>query len=128
MAVQFAGYGWTGSTAVLSDAMESIVNVIAASFALWVLRFAGRPADRAHPYGYGKLEFFSAVFEGGLIAIAGGIILFEATQAFFRGPSLRQLDLGLVVLGAASATLLASISSVSDGRHNPHPHSRRTAS
>ena len=130
MSVKFAGYGWTGSTAVLSDAMESIVNVIAAFFALSVLRFAGRPADREHPYGYGKLEFFSAVFEGGLIAIAAGLILFEATQAFFRGPDLRQLDLGLlIVLGAGIGNAILgfylvrigkrthSLTLIADGQH-----------
>ena len=63
LAVKYAAYRMTGSTAILSDALESITNVVAALFAVSVLVFAGRPADRNHPYGHGKMEFFSAVFE-----------------------------------------------------------------
>ena len=68
LVAKYFAYEMTGSTAVLSDALESIVNVVAAIFALGSLFFAGRPADRNHPYGHGKIEFFSAVFEGGMIA------------------------------------------------------------
>ncbi len=117
MAVKFLGYARTGSTAVLSDAMESIVNVVAASFALWALRFAGKPADRAHPYGHGKLEYFSAVFEGGLIVLAAGLIVYEAAWALWRGPNLRQLDLGLaIVLGAGVGNALLGLYLVRIGR------------
>ena len=63
--VKFFAYQLTGSTAVLSDALESIVNVVAARFAIRSLLFAGRPADRNHPYGHGKIEYFAAAFEGG---------------------------------------------------------------
>ena len=63
---------------MLSNAMESIVNVVAAGFGIWSLLFAGRPADRNHPYGHGKIEFFSAAFEGGLIAFAAILIVYEA--------------------------------------------------
>ena len=66
LGAKFVAYRLTDSTAILSDAMESIVNVVAAMFALGGLVFAGRPADRNHPYGHGKIEFFSAAFEGGL--------------------------------------------------------------
>jgi cation diffusion facilitator family transporter len=117
MAAKFFGYASTGSTAVLSDAMESIVNVVAAGFALWALRFAGRPADRAHPYGHGKLEYFSAVFEGGLIVVAAGLILYEAVLALWRGPDLRRLDLGLaIVLGAGIGNALLGLYLVRSGR------------
>ena len=64
LAAKYWAYRLTGSTAILSDALESIVNVVAAVFALGGLVFAGRPADRNHPYGHGKIEFFSAAFEG----------------------------------------------------------------
>jgi hypothetical protein len=70
LAAKYQAYRLTGSTAILSDALESIVNVVAAVFALGGIIFAGRPADRNHPYGHGKIEFFSAAFEGGLIAFA----------------------------------------------------------
>ena len=75
LAAKYQAYRMTGSTAVLSDALESIVNVLAAVFALGGLLFAGRPADRNHPYGHGKIEFFSAAFEGGLIAFASILIV-----------------------------------------------------
>jgi len=101
MAVKFLAYRWTGSTAVLSDAMESIVNVVAAGFALWVLFLAARPAHRSHPYGHGKLEYFSAAFEGGLITLAAGLIVYEAVQTLLRGAVLQRLDVGLaIVVGA----------------------------
>ena len=65
----------TGSSAVLSDALESTVNVVAATFAVFAVRFAAQPADRDHPYGHGKIEFLSAAFEGGLISFAAVMIL-----------------------------------------------------
>src|SRR5258705_1387003 len=94
-------YRLTGSTAILSDALESVVNVVAAVFAIGALIFAGRPADRNHPYGHGKMEFLSAAFEGGLIAFAALVILYEVVQSLIHGVELRSLDLGLaIVLGA----------------------------
>ena len=102
LAAKYQAYRMTGSTAVLSDALESIVNVLAAVFALGGLLFAGRPADRNHPYGHGKIEFFSAAFEGGLIAFASILIVYEAVRSLVAGPDVRQIGLGLlIVLGSA---------------------------
>src|SRR5438128_9861843 len=92
--VKFLAYHLTGSTAVLSDALESIVNVVAALFAIGSLLFAGRPADRNHPYGHGKIEFFSAAFEGGLIAFAAVVIVYEVGRSLLAGPEVRQLGMG----------------------------------
>ena len=64
LGAKYWAYLLTGSTAMLSDALESIVNVVAAVFALGGLLFAGRPADRNHPYGHGKIEFFTAGLRG----------------------------------------------------------------
>lgn len=127
---KFVAYQLTGSTAVLSDALESIVNVIAAIFALGSLVFAGRPADRNHPYGHGKIEYFSATFEGGLITFAATLILYEASRGFLEAPVLRQLDLGLaIILGAGivnaglgwflirTGRLTQSLTLVADGQH-----------
>lgn len=101
-AIKFAGYLLTGSTAVLSDALESIVNVIAAAFVLGTVAFATRPADSNHPYGHGKAEFLSSAFEGGLIAFAAILIVYQAVEALWVGISLRDLDsgIGLMVLAA----------------------------
>jgi cation diffusion facilitator family transporter len=85
LAAKYQAYRLTGSTAILSDALESIVNVVAAVFAIGALIFAGRPADRNHPYGHGKMEFLSAAFEGGLIAFASLVILYEVVQSLIHG-------------------------------------------
>ena len=127
---KFFAYQLTGSHAVLSDALESIVNVAAALFALGSLAFAGRPADRNHPYGHGKIEYFAAAFEGGLIAFAAILIIYEAGRGFFEAPELRQLDLGLAITlgaGLVNAALgwfllrtgraTQSLTLVADGKH-----------
>lgn len=127
---KFFAYQLTGSTAVLSDALESIVNVVAALFALVSLVFAGRPADRNHPYGHGKIEYFAAAFEGGLIAFAAILIIYESGRGFLRTPELRQLDLGLAITLAAglvnaglgwflvrTGKATQSLTLIADGKH-----------
>lgn len=117
LGLKFFAYRLTGSTAVLSDALESIANVVAAIFALGGVIFAGRPADRNHPYGHGKIEFLSAAFEGGLIVFAALVVVFEAVQSLLRGPELRQLDLGLLlVLACGVVNALLGIFLVRSGR------------
>lgn len=98
---KFWAFEMTHSQAVLSDALESIVNVIAAILALIVLIYASRPADPRHPYGRGKLEFFSAAFEGGLITFAAIIIIGESLRALYHGVALNELGVGLLVVGIA---------------------------
>lgn len=101
LAIKFWAWMLTGSQAIFSDALESIVNVVAAAFALGVLAWAGRPADRDHPYGHGKVEFFSAAFEGGLIFFAALVILWQAGVAFYDGAKPHRLDVGLWLTAAA---------------------------
>lgn len=104
LGVKFWAYSLTGSQAVFSDALESIVNVVAAAFAFAVLAYAGRPADRDHPFGHGKVEFFSAFLEGTLVATAAVLILWQAGLALWNGVDLQRLDLGLLLtLGAGLA-------------------------
>src|SRR5204862_4314627 len=98
LAAKSVAYPLTGSTPILSDALESIVNVVAAAFALGGLVFAGRPADRNHPYGHGKIEFFSAAFEGGLIAFASVVIVYEAVRIIFAGSEVRQISPGVLIV------------------------------
>jgi cation diffusion facilitator family transporter len=127
---KFAAYELTGSSAVYSDALESVVNVAAAALLLYSVIVAARPADRDHPYGHGKVEFFSAGVEGTLIAVAAVLILVEAIGEIWRGPELRRLDLGVALLTAlalANAALGAhlirvgrrsdSLALVADGKH-----------
>src|SRR6185369_1586714 len=91
----------TGSTAILSDALESITNVIAALFALGGLVIAGWPADRAHPYGHGKIEFFTAAFEGGMIVFAAVLIIKEAGEALVFRHRVQQVSLGVLSIAGA---------------------------
>ena len=91
----------TGSVALMSDAMESIVNVATAIAALIAIRIAARPADRDHPYGHHKAEFFSAVLEGVMIIVAALLILREAWHAF-QAPRMLDAPLaGLLINGFA---------------------------
>jgi len=130
LGAKYLAYELTGSTAVLSDALESIVNVVAALFAIGGLVFADRPADRSHPYGHGKIEFFSAAFEGGLIAFAAVMIIYEAALSALRVVEVRQLDVGLAITAGAGFINLAlgwflvrigrrhqSLTLVADGQH-----------
>ena len=97
---KFGAYGLTGSSAVFSDALESVVNVGAAALVLYSVTLAAAPADRNHPYGHGKVEFFAAGVEGTLIIGAALLILVQAGLDLWRGPQLERLDLGLALLVA----------------------------
>lgn len=98
-------YAWrlTGSSALQSDALESVVNVLAAGFGMGAIIFAGQPADRDHPYGHGKMEFFAAAFEGGLISLASVLIVIGAARALVLGQRPHDLGLGLAVNVGAGA-------------------------
>jgi cation diffusion facilitator family transporter len=97
LGLKYLSYVLSGSVALKSDAIESIVNVVAGIFALGAVVFAGKPADKDHPYGHGKIEHFSAAFEGGLISLAAVFILFEAAKGFIYGVEFKNLGLGLAV-------------------------------
>lgn len=98
MAIKFAAYFLTQSNAILSDALESIINVTAGAFALFSIWVSQKPKDEDHPYGHGKIEVISTGFEGGLIFIAGSYILYEAVMAFFYPPVVRQLNTGMYLI------------------------------
>lgn len=101
LGLKYLAFVLSGSVALKSDAIESIVNVVAAVFALGAVIFAGRPADKEHPYGHGKIEHFSAAFEGGLISLAAAFILLEAARGLIYGVELKDLGRGLLVNLAA---------------------------
>jgi cation diffusion facilitator family transporter len=103
LAVKIVAWRLTGSAAVLSDALESIVNVVAGALLLFSLYISMQPADRNHPYGHGKVEFFSVGVEGTLIAVAALLIAGEAIRQLVEGPQLRKLDVGLVLVSLAAA-------------------------
>jgi cation diffusion facilitator family transporter len=106
MTVKFVAYFLTDSTAILSDALESIINVVASCFALCSVYVSNQPPDASHPYGHGKIEYFSVGFEGALIILAAVAILYKAIPAFFVAPPLAQLNLGIILLLATSVVNL----------------------
>lgn len=94
---KFYAYEITGSEAILSDALESVVNVLGALISLITIIIAAKPADRDHPYGHGKAEYFSVAFEGGFISFAAVMIIYHAIQSLIRGHSVTDLDIGLAI-------------------------------
>lgn len=103
MAIKYMAYVVTGSVALYSDALEGIVNVITGLLALLAIRVSARPADRHHPFGHHKAEYFSAAVEGLLILVAAALILKEAWSAFQAPRTMTDPALGLLISGAATA-------------------------
>lgn len=95
---KFAAFFLTNSVGILTDAMESIVNVVAGFIALFSLRWAAKPKDKEHPFGHGKMELISASSEGLLISIAGLLIIYEGIQRLFTPGTIGKLDIGIVVV------------------------------
>ncbi len=117
LASKFVAFFLTNSVGVLTDAMESIVNVVAGLVSLYSLYIASKPRDEGHPFGHGKVELISASLEGLLIMIAGGIIIFEGVKRFFVPAELRQLDIGIwVVAGAGLINYLLGWYSIHIGK------------
>jgi cation diffusion facilitator family transporter len=92
----------TNSVAILTDAMESTVNVVAGLIGLYSLYVSAKPRDIDHPYGHGKAEFISAAVEGTLIAVAGGLIIYEAVNNLFHPAIIKKLDWGIILLLATA--------------------------
>jgi cation diffusion facilitator family transporter len=102
MGLKFIAWRITGSVALYSDALESIVNVVAASVAFYAIRVSQKPADLDHPFGHHKAEYFSAVVEGMLIVLAAALIFWQASLALAAARPIEQPTLGLVVNGGAA--------------------------
>ncbi len=90
MGIKYVAYLMTGSVALFSDALESIVNVLTAIAALIAIRVGAHPPDRRHPFGHHKAEYFSAVLEGALIIVAALLIFHEAYGALLEPRALKQ--------------------------------------
>jgi cation diffusion facilitator family transporter len=130
IALKTSAYLVTGSVGLLSDAAESVVNLVAAIIALIALRVAAKPADANHHYGHGKAEYFSAGAEGLMIFIAAAVILVSAVRRFLNPVPLESVGLGLGItliasaINAAVAVVLLragrahrSVTLTADGRH-----------
>jgi len=98
----------TNSVAILTDAMESTVNVITGFVGLYSVSLAAKPRDLNHPYGHGKVEFISAAIEGSLIFIAGLLIIYEAIDQLIEPSPLRELNYGMMITAVAGVINFAA--------------------
>ena len=130
VAIKFYAYHLTRSQAVLTDALESIINVFTSGFALYSLYLASLPKDENHPYGHGKVEYLSIGFEGALIFIAGAFILYSATLSMLHPHPVALPDWGVALLASTAVVNLGvgmllvrtgkrlkSVALVGDGQH-----------
>ena len=109
MVAKFIAYYMTYSSAILTDALESIINVVASAFAFYAIYLASQPRDLNHPYGHGKIEFFSAGLEGVLIVLASIFIVFHSIQGLINPQQIFDLEIGITI------TLLGTIINYSLG-------------
>lgn len=122
MALKFVAWRMTGSVALYSDALESIVNVIAAAAAFWAISVSHKPADREHPHGHHKAEYFSAVLEGVLIVVAAMLIIVEVWGSLRNPPALEAPWEGMAVnLGAATINAVWAAILIANGRRHKSP-------
>jgi len=130
IALKTSAFAITGSVGLLSDAMESVVNLVAAVVALAALTVAARPADDTHHYGHGKAEYFSAAVEGAMILVAALLIVISAAERLIHPQALQSVGVGLAITALASVINLAvglllirvgkqhrSITLEADGKH-----------
>ncbi len=102
LSIKFIAYYSTHSVSILTDALESIVNVVAGFIGLYSLYVAAKPRDHDHPYGHGKAEFISAAIEGTLIGTAGAIIFYKAFKNIINPVELQQIDFGIWLVAATA--------------------------
>ncbi len=98
LALKFVAYYSTNSVSILTDALESIVNVAAGFIGLYSLYVAGKPRDTDHPYGHGKAEFLSSAIEGTMIGAAGAIIIYKAIRHIVNPVELHKIDFGILLV------------------------------
>lgn len=112
----------TGSSAIYSDAAESVVHFLAVCFAVWALRLAHKPADETHHFGHDKVSFLSAGFEGAMISAAAVLIFYEAIRQMIMGVNLQNLGFGAAVTGAAAGVnLVLGLSLLRLGKRSGSP-------
>ncbi|CAN5452750.1 cation diffusion facilitator family transporter [soil metagenome] len=117
--IKFIAYYLTHSVAILTDALESIVNVVAGFISLYGLYVAARPRDANHPYGHGKAEFLSAGIEGTLIFIAGIFIIIESVDKFLHPLPIQKLDTGIILIAVAGIiNFVAGRIAINTGKKN----------
>ena len=117
---KLTAYALTHSTALLADAVESVVHGVAVGFAAFSLWYAAQPADKEHPYGHGRIVYLSTGFEGALVLVASLAVMFAGVKGFVYGVDLQRLGIGLPLAGSlAVINLILGLTLVSVGRkHN----------
>ncbi|TXK36421.1 cation transporter [Pontibacter qinzhouensis] len=105
---KFIAFFLTNSNAILTDALESIINVVAGLFSLYSLVISARPKDENHPYGHGKIEFIASSIEGTLIMVAGGFIIVKSVFNIFSPVALQQLDFGILLISLSGVINFAT--------------------
>lgn len=100
--VKLIAWWLTDSVSVLTDALESTVNVIAGIISLYSVIVAAKPRDRDHPYGHGKAEFVSAAVEGSLIFVAGVVIIVETIRSYFHPKEISSIDAGIILISVTA--------------------------
>jgi cation diffusion facilitator family transporter len=117
--VKLIAWWITSSVSILTDALESTVNVAAGFISLYSLYIASKPRDEDHPYGHGKAEFISAAVEGSMIAIAGLIIIYESAKGFMNPKTLKGLDWGILLVAfTAVINYLTGWYCIKEGKKN----------
>jgi len=117
--VKIIAWWLTNSVAILTDALESIVNVVAGLIGLYSLYVSAKPKDQDHPYGHGKVEFISAAIEGTLIAVAGFIIIYESINNLVHPHTIKELDYGIILVAfTAVVNYVAGILCERTGKKN----------
>jgi cation diffusion facilitator family transporter len=117
-------FAWfiTNSVAILTDALESTVNVTAGVLGLYSVILSAKPRDKEHPYGHGKVEFLTSGIEGVLISIAGMTIIYKAIYSYFHPPVIKQLDVGLgLIITSGIVHFITGKFVVSKGKHFNSP-------
>jgi cation diffusion facilitator family transporter len=130
MMIKFVAYYLTKSNALLSDALESLINIATSSFTLYSIYYSAKLKDQDHPYGHGKIEYLAVGFEGALILGTGVYILYEAFKHFIHPEPLQNVDIGIVITASTGLLMyfigsflkkkgreLDSITLVADGEH-----------
>ena len=99
IALKLAAGAITGSIAILTEALHSMIDLVASVVAYFSVRKADEPADAEHPYGHEKVENLAAAIEAMLILVGAGVIIYEATHQLVTGPSVERLGIGIAVMG-----------------------------
>ncbi len=107
LAGKLTAYFITGSAAILADASESVVHLAATGFAAYSLWYSLQPADDCHPYGHGRISYFSAGFEGALVFVASLAVIGSGVLGLWRGPEVKEIGVGIIITFALALINLA---------------------